>query len=156
MTKTVILLAAALLFAAGPAIGQSTGTDKELNRLINETNALLGESRDFNEDNLDEWLSLIRVVEAVGPEAPRAQRKARTLRRTLRPQITRFGEIATRCGVIRRKIETTSWPPLSGDPQKRGTFAQRARQSARNCVENAREFAESNRELLNTLAEAGL
>ena len=155
MIKTSTVLAAALLITTGDAVGQGAGTNRQLNRLINETNVLLGESKDLLRDVKDKQLSLLRLLETVHFQAPLAKRKANALRNTLRTNIARFGEIRTECGAIANKIKRTSWPPQSGDVKERGSFAQRAMDSARGCERNARIFADGHRETLRKMAEAG-
>jgi len=156
MTKIVTILVTALLITAGDATGQSTGTDRQLNRLINETNALLGESKDLLHDAEAEHRSLLRLLLNTDAQESRIKRKANALRRTLRTNIVRFREIKTECGAIANKIERTSWPSLSGDPKMRGSFAQRAMENAKNCARNAQTFADGLSGMLRTMVEVGL
>jgi len=127
---------------------QRTGTDKELNRFIVQTNDLLGESKEMNEHIYDEWQETIDILSYVHFEAPRAKRKLSYLKRALKKHITRYGEIRQECNAIARKIKETSWSSLSGDVKEQGSFAQRSYESANNCAKNTQIYVSGNQQLL--------
>ncbi len=137
---TTLLLSAVPILTDASAQSNRQGAEQELLRLMESTQARLGESTEMlKEAETRRRYAMAQV------QSGKVERAIVSFQNFLRVQVLRFEEIIQECVSINVKIISTRWPRGSAG------FAERAAKQAERCVANAQKFAKDHRNTISRL-----